>query len=70
MFMNTAFLLDKGREVEFDHLMTDLGEKSKERSDYYYRLINYCLITASTIMYINSSSIIYYKRIIITLYSP
>ncbi len=36
MFMNTAFLLDKGREVEFDNLMTDLGEKFKERSDYYY----------------------------------
>ena len=36
MFMNTAFLLNKGREVEFDNVMTDLGERFKERSDFYY----------------------------------
>ena len=36
MFMNTAFLFNKGREVEFDNLMTDLGERFKERSDFYY----------------------------------
>jgi hypothetical protein len=36
LFMNTAFLLNKGREVEFDNVMTDLGERFKERSDFYY----------------------------------
>jgi len=36
MFMNTAFLLNKGREVEFDNIMTDVGEKFKDRSDFFY----------------------------------
>jgi hypothetical protein len=36
MFMNTAFLLNKGRGVEFDNIMNDLGEQYKDRSDYYY----------------------------------
>ncbi len=36
MFMNSAFLINKGREVEFDNVMIDLGEKFKDRSDYYY----------------------------------
>jgi len=35
-FMNTAFLLNRGREVEYDNILTDLGERFKERSDYYY----------------------------------
>lgn len=36
MFMNTAFLINKGREVEFDNIMATLGEKYKNRSDYHY----------------------------------
>ncbi len=36
MFMNTAFLLSKGREVEFDNIMSSLGEKFKDRCDYFY----------------------------------
>ncbi|MEI8032327.1 MAG: GvpL/GvpF family gas vesicle protein [Chlorobiaceae bacterium] len=36
MFMNTAFLLSRGREVEFDNIMDTLGEKYKERCDYLY----------------------------------
>jgi hypothetical protein len=36
MIMNTAFLLNKGREVEFDNIMTDIGEKYKERIDFFY----------------------------------
>jgi len=36
MFMNTAFLINKGREVEFDNVMADLGERFKERSDFFY----------------------------------
>jgi hypothetical protein len=36
MFMNTAFLLNKGREVEFDNIMNDLGDKYKDRSDFIY----------------------------------
>ncbi|MEI7706745.1 MAG: GvpL/GvpF family gas vesicle protein [Chlorobium sp.] len=35
MFMNTAFLINKGREVEFDNILTALGERFKDRSDYY-----------------------------------
>ena len=35
MFMNTAFLINKGREVEFDNILTTIGEKSKDRSDYF-----------------------------------
>jgi hypothetical protein len=36
MFMNTAFLVNSGREVEFDHIMANLGEKYQERSDFVY----------------------------------
>ena len=36
MFMNTAFLINKGREVEFENIMATLGEKYKNRSDYHY----------------------------------
>ena len=35
-FMNTAFLLNKGREIEFDNIMTALGEKFKDRYDFIY----------------------------------
>jgi len=36
MFMNTAFLVNSGREVEFDNIMTDLGNRYEERSDFVY----------------------------------
>jgi hypothetical protein len=36
MFMNTAFLVNSGREVEFDNIMADLGEKFQDRSDFVY----------------------------------
>lgn len=36
IFMNTAFLINSGREIEFDHIMADLGEKYKDRSDFVY----------------------------------
>ncbi len=36
MFMNTAFLVNSGREIEFDNIMTDLGEKYKDRCDFIY----------------------------------
>jgi hypothetical protein len=36
MFMNTAFLVSSGREVEFDNIMTDLGSRYEERSDFVY----------------------------------
>ena len=36
MFMNTAFLVNSGREVEFDHIMADLGVKFEGRSDFVY----------------------------------
>jgi len=36
MFINAAFLVDKGREKEFDNIMGDLGEKHKERIKYLY----------------------------------
>jgi len=36
MFMNTAFLMNSGRELEFDHIMTALGAKFEERSDFVY----------------------------------
>lgn len=36
IFMNTAFLINSGRELEFDHIMADLGEKYKDRSDFIY----------------------------------
>ncbi|MFZ2938420.1 MAG: GvpL/GvpF family gas vesicle protein [Candidatus Omnitrophota bacterium] len=36
MFMNAAFLVDKGREKEFDNIMDDLSEKYKERVKFMY----------------------------------
>jgi len=36
MFINTAFLVNSGREVEFDNIMTDLGVKYEDRSDFVY----------------------------------
>jgi len=36
IFMNTAFLINSGRELEFDHIMADLGEKYQDRSDFVY----------------------------------
>ena len=36
MFMNTAFLINSGREVEFDNIMADLGVKYQDRSDFIY----------------------------------
>jgi len=36
MFMNTAFLVNNGRELEFDHIMADIGIKYQDRSDFVY----------------------------------
>ncbi len=36
MFMNAAFLVDKGREKEFDNIMDDLSEQYKERILFMY----------------------------------
>jgi hypothetical protein len=36
MFMNAAFLVDKGREKEFDNVMSDLSEKYKDRIKFMY----------------------------------
>jgi len=36
MFVNAAFLVDKGREKEFDNIMGDLGEEHKERVKFMY----------------------------------
>ena len=36
MFMNTAFLVNSGREVEFDNIMADLGNRFNDRSDFVY----------------------------------
>jgi len=36
MFMNAAFLVDKGREKEFDNIMDDLGEEYEERIKFMY----------------------------------
>ena len=36
MFMNASFLVDKGREKEFDNVMDDLGEKYKGRIRFMY----------------------------------
>lgn len=36
MFMNAAFLVDKGREKEFDNIMDDLGEEYKDRIKFMY----------------------------------
>lgn len=34
VFMNTAFMVSKGREKEFDFLMEDLGDKYNQRIDF------------------------------------
>ena len=36
MFMNTAFLMNSGREIEFDHIMAELGARFEDRSDFVY----------------------------------
>ena len=36
MFVNAAFLVDKGREKEFDNIMCDLGEEHKRRVKFMY----------------------------------
>jgi polyribonucleotide nucleotidyltransferase len=36
MFMNTAFLINSGREVEFDNIMTGLGVRFEDRCDFIY----------------------------------
>ena len=36
IFMNTAFLVNSGREVEFDNIMADLGNKFEDRCDFVY----------------------------------
>lgn len=36
MFMNAAFLVDKGREKEFDNIMDDLGDEYEDRIKFMY----------------------------------
>jgi len=36
MFINAAFLVDKGREKEFDNIMDDLSEKYRDRTKLIY----------------------------------
>jgi hypothetical protein len=36
MFINASFLVDKGREKEFDNIMDDLSEKHKDRIKFIY----------------------------------
>jgi len=36
MFINAAFLVDKGREKEFDNIMDDLGEEYEDRIKFMY----------------------------------
>jgi len=36
MFMNAAFLVDKGREKEFDNIMDNLSEEYKDRIKFMY----------------------------------
>ncbi len=36
MFMNTAFLVNSGREMELDNIMSDLGNIYSNRSDFVY----------------------------------
>ena len=36
MFMNAAFLVDKGREKEFDNIMDDLRGEYKDRVKFMY----------------------------------
>ncbi len=35
-FMNAAFLVNSGRELEFDNIMSDLGLRYQDRSDFIY----------------------------------
>jgi hypothetical protein len=35
-FMNTAFLVNSGREIEFDNIMTEIGARFQYRSDFVY----------------------------------
>ncbi len=35
-FMNTAFLVNSGREIEFDNIMADLGNRFEDRCDFVY----------------------------------
>jgi hypothetical protein len=36
LFMNTAFLVNSGREKEIDNIMSDLGDEYKNRIDFIY----------------------------------
>lgn len=36
MFMNVAFLVDKGREKEFDNIIEDLSERYRDRAKFVY----------------------------------
>lgn len=36
MFINTAFLVNSGRDIEVDNIMADLGKKYQDRSDFVY----------------------------------
>lgn len=36
VFINTAFLVNSGRDIEFDNIMADLGRKYMDRSDFVY----------------------------------
>ncbi len=36
MFMNTALLVNSGREKEIDNIMSDLGDRYKDRIDFVY----------------------------------
>ena len=36
MFMNASFLVDKGREKEFDNIMDDLSEEYQDRVKFVY----------------------------------
>jgi len=36
MFMNAAFLVDKGREKEFDNIMDELTDQYKSRTTFLY----------------------------------
>jgi hypothetical protein len=36
VFMNTAFLINSGREVEFDNIMANIGIASQDRCDFVY----------------------------------
>ncbi|MFH1504865.1 MAG: GvpL/GvpF family gas vesicle protein [Candidatus Omnitrophota bacterium] len=36
MFMNASFLVDKGREKEFDNIMDDLSQKYEKRAKFMY----------------------------------